>query len=45
MGINVVMVDWDQPVLDVFVTTKGQKSRMQEKEKPREREVSPTRGR
>jgi hypothetical protein len=30
MGINVTMVDWDQLILDVFVTTKGQKSRMQE---------------
>jgi hypothetical protein len=23
VGINVVMADWDQPILDVFVTTKG----------------------
>jgi hypothetical protein len=45
VGIIVAMVDWDQLVLDVFVTTEGQKSRIQEEEKPQEREVSPTRGR
>jgi hypothetical protein len=44
VGINVAMVDWDQLVLNVFVTTGGQKARMPKEEKPREREVSPTRG-
>ncbi len=39
VGINVAMVDWDQPVLDVFVTNEGQKARIQEEEKPQEREV------
>jgi hypothetical protein len=33
VGINVAMVDWDQLVLDVFVTIRGQKARMPE-EKP-----------
>jgi hypothetical protein len=40
VGVNVVMVDWDQPILDVFVTTRGHKARMLEEEK----EFSPTRG-
>jgi hypothetical protein len=31
VGINVAMVDWDQLVLDVFVTTRGQKARMPKK--------------
>ncbi len=44
MGINVTMVDWDQLVLDVFVTTRGQKARMQEEEEPQEREANRTRG-
>jgi hypothetical protein len=22
-GMNVAIVDWDQPILDVFVTTRG----------------------
>jgi hypothetical protein len=44
VGVNVVMVDWDQPTLDVFVTTRGQKARMLEEEEFQEKEVSPTRG-
>jgi len=31
-GVNVVMVDWDQPILDVFVSTRGQKAHMLEEE-------------
>jgi hypothetical protein len=27
VGVNVAMVDWDQPILDVFVTTRGQNAR------------------
>jgi hypothetical protein len=23
VGVNVVMIGWDQPILDVFVTTRG----------------------
>jgi hypothetical protein len=42
--INVTMVDWDQLVLDVFVTTRGQKARMPKEEEPQEKEVSPIRG-
>jgi hypothetical protein len=42
VGVNVVMVDWDQPILDVFVTTRGQKVHMP-KEQIHERKLSPTR--
>jgi hypothetical protein len=28
VGVNVIMVDWDQLVFDVFVTIKDQKARM-----------------
>ncbi len=43
VGINVTMVDQDQLVLDLFVTTRGQKTRML-KEELQDREVNPTRG-
>jgi len=42
VGVNVVMVDWDQPILDVFVTTRGQKVHMP-KEQIHERKLSPMR--
>ncbi len=41
--INVTMVEWDQLVIDVCVTTWGQKASMLVKE-PLEKEVNPTRG-
>ncbi len=44
VGINVAMVEWDQLVVDVCVTTQGQRASMLVEEPP-EREVSPTRGR
>ncbi len=34
MGIIVVMVDWDQLVVDVCVTTRGQKANMPVEEPP-----------
>jgi hypothetical protein len=42
--VNVAMIDWDQPILDVFVTTRGQKACMLEEE-IQEKELSPTKGR
>jgi hypothetical protein len=39
VGVNVVMVDWDQPILDVFVTTKGQKAKMLKEEEFQEKLV------
>ncbi len=44
VGINVAMVEWDYLVVDVCVTTRGQRASMLVEEPP-EREVSPTRGR
>ncbi len=43
VGINVVIVEWDQSVVDVCVTTRGQKANMLVEE-PLERKVSRTRG-
>lgn len=43
VGINVVIVEWDQSVVDVCVTTWGQKANMPVEE-PLERKVSHTRG-
>lgn len=43
VGMNVVMIDQDQPILNVFVTMRGQKVRMP-KEEIHEKELSPTRG-
>jgi hypothetical protein len=46
--VNVAMVEWDQLVVDVCVTIRGQKVRMLEVDMPieelLEREVSPTKG-
>jgi hypothetical protein len=39
VGMNVAMIDWDQPILDFFVTTRGQKARML-KEEIQEKELS-----
>jgi hypothetical protein len=30
VGLNVAMVDWDQPILDVFLITRGHKVHMLE---------------
>jgi hypothetical protein len=37
LGLNVTMVQCDQPILDVLVTIRGQRARMPEEE-PEERE-------
>jgi len=42
VGMNVVMVDWDQPILDVFVNTRSQKVHMS-KEESHEKKLSPMR--
>jgi hypothetical protein len=43
------MVEWDQPIVDVCMNTRGQKMRMPEVDMPSKkllkREVSPTKGR
>jgi hypothetical protein len=44
VGINVAMVKWDQLVVDVCVTTRGQRASMPVEEPPH-KEISPTRGR
>lgn len=44
VGINVVMVEWDQLVVDVCVAMQGQKARMPVEEPP-EREVNLIMGR
>jgi hypothetical protein len=46
VGVNVAMVNWDQPIVNVCVTTRGQKVRMLEvdmhaKKLPK-REINPT---
>ncbi len=43
VGVNFAMIDQDQPILDVFVTTKGQKACMLEEE-IQEKELNPTKG-
>jgi len=49
VGINMAMVEWDQLVVDVFVTTRGQKVMMSMVdmliEELQEKEVSPKRRR
>jgi hypothetical protein len=44
LGINVVMVDWDQLLVDVFVTTQSKKVFLVDKEQG-ETKISPTKGR
>lgn len=45
LGVNVTMVQCDQPILDVLVTIRGQRARMpEEKLEEREREISLIRG-
>ncbi len=41
--INVAMVEWDELVVDVCVTTQGQRENMSVKDPP-EKEVSPIKG-
>ncbi len=43
VGINVAMVKWDESIVDVCVTTQGQRENMPIKVLPK-RDVSPTKG-
>jgi hypothetical protein len=43
VGINVVMVDWDQLLVDVSVTTHSKKVLMVDKEQGKTK-INPTRG-
>ncbi len=43
VGMNVAIVNWDQPILDVFMTMRGQKARMP-KEEIQEKKLIPMKG-
>jgi hypothetical protein len=44
IGVNVVMVDWDQLILDVCVTIRAQTACMLQDGEPQKREINPSRG-